>query len=412
VFRLLDGMKSEVSVTSARPVLPVLPVLAVHRREDFDLRRPLAWAGAPATSARLPAPAKHEWLELVKYWNSGGRVPVWFVADPLRSDLALVAVRDAPETFRWTLDYPVLIGGTRPSEMDWYVVAPPDWYLGEGWALTPETAGIAKEDHRGPGFAPIQGWLRRWVSPATLMIGGRNLAAGRAAAHVTVSVDGRPVDEADVAPGFFLRMIDLPASALSGDGDYALVTVSAGPVRLKPDTPSGGSIAAAGDTSAVRGVRLPFADAQGKQADLLPDLAIEQFDAQPTTRVLVGYGDGWHEQEYTPATGRLWRWTSDHAALRARTPQQALVLSLKGEVEAAAKSHVTIRAGDRIVAAYDIGSTFAIRQTIPKELVTPGETVITITTDQTYVPAERSRRTQDRRLLGLKIYECRVTPAS
>ncbi len=145
---------------------------------------------------------------------------------------------------------------------------------------------------------------------------------------------------------------------------------------------------------------------------LQPDVAIEQFDAQPTTRVLTGYGDGWHEQEYNPATGRLWRWTSDHAVLRVRAPQQALVLSLKGEVEAAAKSHVTIKAGNRILAAYDIGSTFAIRQTIPKELVTAGETTITITTDTTYVPAERSGRTKDRRLLGLKVYECRVTPAS
>jgi hypothetical protein len=271
--------------------------------------------------------------------------------------------------FRWTLDYPNLIGGTRPGEMDWYVVTPPDWYLGEGWAVTPETAGIAMEDHRGPGIAPIQGWVKRWVAPATLMIGGRNLAAGGAAARVTVRVDGRVVDESDVAPGFFLRMIDLPASALSGDGDYAMVTVST----------------------------------TGR------DIAIEQFDAQPTTRVLAGYGDGWHEQEYNPATGRLWRWTSDHAVLRVRTPQQALVLSLNGEVEATAKSHVTIKAGDRIVAAYDIGSTFSIRQTIPKELVTAGETTITITTDSTYVPAERSGRTKDRRLLGLKVYESRVT---
>ena len=173
----------------------------------------------------------------------------------------------------------------------------------------------------------------------------------------------------------------MPASALSGDGDYATVTVSAEPVRLKPDATAGA----------------------------VPDVAIEQFDAQPTTRVLAGYGDGWHEQEYNPATGRLWRWTSDHAVLRVRTPQQALVLSLKGEVEAAAKSHVTIKAGDRIVAAYDIGSTFAIRQTIPKELVTAGETTITITTDTSYVPAERSGRTKDRRLLGLKVYESRVT---
>ncbi|HWF83515.1 MAG TPA: hypothetical protein VG222_01640, partial [Vicinamibacterales bacterium] len=65
------------------------PVLAMHRREELDLRRPIQWVGAamPRTAAHLPAPPKHEWLQLVQYWNDGGRDPVWFVADPLRSDL-------------------------------------------------------------------------------------------------------------------------------------------------------------------------------------------------------------------------------------------------------------------------------------------------------------------------------------
>jgi len=36
---------------------------------------------------------------------------------------------------------------------------------------------------------------------------------------------------------------------------------------------------------------------------------------------------------------------------------------------------------------------------------------ISIETDQTYVPAERSRRTKDRRHLGLRIFRCELTPA-
>ena len=308
----------------------------------------------------------------MKYWNSGGRRPVWFVADPLRSDLALVGDPRSPEKFRWALDYPVLLGGIRPGEMDWYVLPPPDWYLGEGWALTPETAGIANEDRRGPGYGPIQGWIRRWTSPATLMIGGRNLGGAGAVASLRIQLDGQLVDQTDVAPGFFLRVIDLPGSAPSDESDYASVTVSASS----------------------------------------NDVAIEQFDAHTVKNIVFGYGDGWHEQEYSPSTGRLWRWTSDHADLRVWTDKQAFVLSLQGEVEAASRSHVTIRVGTRIVAAYDIGQTFAIRQTIPKALVNAGENTLTITTDQTYVPAERHWRTQDRRLLGLKVYECRITPAS
>ena len=76
---------------STAPVRP--PVLAMHRRQDFDMRRPLQWVGARCrrrSPSASPRRRKHEWLELVKYWNGGGRAPVWFVADPLRSDLALV----------------------------------------------------------------------------------------------------------------------------------------------------------------------------------------------------------------------------------------------------------------------------------------------------------------------------------
>ena len=39
---------------------------------------------------RLPSPPRLEWLELVKYWKSGRAEPIWFLADPVRSDLALI----------------------------------------------------------------------------------------------------------------------------------------------------------------------------------------------------------------------------------------------------------------------------------------------------------------------------------
>ena len=374
-FRLIDGMKSESSIARSAQAAQSgsatgEPVLAMHRREEFDLRRPMAWSGTPAIGGRLPAPPKHEWLEVVKYWNTGGRSPVWFVADPLRSDLALFGTRDAPEEYRWTLGYPVLLGGSRPSEMDWYAIPLPDWYLGEGWALTPETAGVAMEDRRGPGYAPIDGWIRRSNVSTAMMVGGRNLATGGTPARVRIVVDGRTADETDVTPGFFLRTIDVPPTVGTGTGDYAHVTISA--------------------------------DAA--------DVAIEQFDAQPAGRIVMGYEEGWHEREYNPATGKLWRWTSDRGVLRLRTPSQGLVLNLEGEVEAARASRVTIRIGDRILAAHDVGAVFAIRQQIPRNLVKDGDNTITISTDQTYVPAER-RGSPDRRLLGLKIYVCRVTPA-
>src|SRR5207344_310217 len=86
-FRLLADMHA-----AAPPSGGPAPVLAMHRKDEYDMRRPIQWIGAamPPLADHLPAPPKHEWLELVKYWNSGGHSPVWFVADPLRSDLALV----------------------------------------------------------------------------------------------------------------------------------------------------------------------------------------------------------------------------------------------------------------------------------------------------------------------------------
>jgi hypothetical protein len=351
---------------------PAGVVLAMHRRGDFDLRRPLAWLGerAPRTFQRLPAPPKHEWLEVVKYWNSGGRAPVWFVADPLRSDLALIGHGGRPTRYRWGFEPLVLMGGVRPTELDWHTIEQPDWYLGEGWALTPETAGIAKEDGRGPGFAPITGWIRRWPQMTVLMIGGRNLATDGGGARLRVTLDDRPIDEWEVRPGFFLRFLTVPAPP--GSGDYAAVSVQS----------------------------------DGR------DVAIEQFDAQPLGRVMSGFGEGWHEREYSPSTGALWRWTSDRAVLRVRASGRAVAVTLRGEIEEASEATVTLRAGTTVVDRFDVGRKFGRTVVVPSERLQDVESLIAIETSASYVPAERRWRSRDRRRLGLKLYECVVTPAS
>jgi hypothetical protein len=349
-------------------------VLAMHRREEFDLRRPISWVDRqiPPFKTKLATPPKHEWLELVKYWNSGGTAPVWFVADPLRSDLALFDHANPEVSYRWGFGVHDLIGGIRPDEMDWYIIDRPAWYLGEGWAMTPETAGVAQEDGRGPSRAPITGWIRRDLGPTTVMIGGRNLATAGLSADARVSIDGRTLDQFAVAPGFFLRMVNLPAGALGGPGEYAAITIG----------------------SSVSGV----------------DLAIEQFDAKPTGRIVFGFAEGWNEQEYNPQTGKHWRWTGERAALRIRSERRPLLLTLAGETETFSKpSHIVVRAGSQILDEEVVGDRFSLSAGIPAELLDGGETTITIETDQTYVPAERRLRSRDRRHLGLKIYDCRIT---
>ena len=327
------------------------PVLAGHRREELDLRRPLASTGGPvADLRRLPAPPRHEWLEVVKYWTSGGRSPVWFAADPLRSDLALID-RGPAVSFDWAVSTPVLLGGVRPNVVEWHTFDRPGWFLGEGWALTPETAGVAQQDHRGPAFGPVEGWIRRRAGRSTLMIGGRNMNPS-SGVRLRAAIADRVVDDEVVAPGFFLRFIDLPAGHLDGQPEYVRLT------------------AAADD----------------------PRLALEQFDVQSEGRLMFGYGDGWYEHEYKPSTGVQWRWTSGRAEIVAVHGGRPARLSLAGETETfTRRSRVRVLIGDRVVAEDAVGKTFSFDVGIPASLLGAERTVIAIETDQTYVPAERSR---------------------
>jgi hypothetical protein len=370
-FRMLGDMSGgAVAAGDSRPVL------AMHRKDEFDMRRPIQWVGSqlPTFAAHLSAPPKHEWLELVKYWNGGGRQPVWFVADPLRTDLALLRSPHRPVLYRWPFRFTSLIGGVRPNETDWHVIEPPDWYVGEGWALTPETAGVAAEDHRGPGYAPVHAWIRRSSQPLTFLIGGRNLAANGLSVRLRAAIDGVAIADAaleqTVPAGFFLRIFTVPP--VSGAGDYADLTVES--------------------------------DSQ--------QLALEQFDAEPAGRLVFGFGEGWNELEHNPATGALWRWSSDRATLRVRAEGHAVALTLRGEIEAASSSHVVIRAGGAVAAEFDVGPTFSKTVLIPTASLPGPEDVIIIESSAWYVPAEKRWRSKDHRRLGLKVYECQVTPVS
>ena len=378
-FRLLDDMRG------AAPAGPPPPVLAMDRREALDLRRPITWIGdaMPTVGSALPAPPQHEWLEAVKYWNGGGLAPVWFIVDPMRASIDLVQHGD-PVRYRWPLPYPVLVSGVRPNDMDWYRIDRPEWYVGEGWALTPEAAGVADADRRGPSLAPIDGWIDRRVLGGGLMIGGRSLDPA-VRPRLTVLVDGRALVHETLAPGPFLQIVRLPID-LGGRGDqrtYAKVTVQA--------------------TAGSR-------------------VAIEQFDAS-ATRSIMGYGEGWHEQEFNPQTGRLWRWLSERGELKIVVEPVALgpeairlhragplVLHLEGESPRTyfpRGSRLIIRSGDRVVFDEVLSSNFS--RDVP---ISGAAETIVLETDQVFSPADRSRRgSADRRHLGLRIFTCEFRTA-
>jgi hypothetical protein len=368
-FRLLDDMRR---AAAASP-----PVLAFDRREEFDLRRPIRWTGAamPPVERKLPAPPQHEWLELVKYWNTGGRAPVWLVVDPMRHAVDLIGRGPGaadPVRYRWPVPYPVLLSGVRPNEMDWYQIARPEWYVGEGWALTPEAAGIADVERRGLSSGAIDGWIAPDTLSGTLVVGGRNLDGTRP--RLDVYVDNRLRDEAVVEPGFFLRFIPLEVGA-AGRADFARVTV-----RTTPPSRT----------------------------------AIEQFDAS-SERPVFGYGEGWLEPEFNPQNGLRWRWLSERGELRVRAPAAASALTLHLEGESPRKyfsqgSRLVVRAGPAPVFDGVLSEDFAVEAAIQIPQGGSRDVTITLETNQVFVPAEHSwRPSHDRRHLGLRIFKCRVT---
>src|SRR5262249_283307 len=251
-----------------------------------------------------------------------------------------------------------------PDEMDWYRVERPEWYVGEGWALTPEAAGVAAADKRGLANGPIHaGVANRVVSAgARFMIGGRSFDPA-ARPRLTASVNGVVRLDKTLAPGPFLDFVPAPSmnSHEASDGYSALTIATAPPAPV----------------------------------------AIEQFDVS-ATRPLLGFGVGWHEQEFNPATGLRWRWLSERGELQMRRAAGPLPTTLHPEGESPRKyfsrgSRLVVRSGDRVVFDRVLDADFSVDVPIAE----PADPVI-LETDQIYVPADRSRRTQDRRHLGLR----------
>ena len=191
-----------------------------------------------------------------------------------------------------------------------------------------------------------------------------------------MTIDGRPIDDLVVAPGAFLRFLRLPEGALDGAGRYARISVAADSPRL----------------------------------------AIEQFDAQSSGQLMFGFGEGWHELEYNPATGRMWRWMSERGAIRSRRRvrpydradgrapgaggRQALRLVLTGETDPLPRpSRVTVRVADRVIAEFTVGRTFSVQAVIADDLLTADENVIVVETDQ--VRGARRAQPAGRRIAGI-----------
>jgi hypothetical protein len=352
----------------------------------FSMLRPLVAASPTGIPMVAVAPKRsREWLGPVEFWRGGGRGVVWFLADPKRTDLALIDPQSRRDVtrYRWDVADHAVLSGTRPLAADWYRIAAPGWFAGEGWGLTPETGGIAQNTGTGVDKQPIEAYVRRRPGPMHLLIGGRHFsAAGDPPVVFTLSIDGASVESWTVEPGAggvsFLRFVDVPNGLPSGTGDYAELIVTA---RAEPASRP------------------------------TPQVAIRQFDIQPVGTLIYGFGEGWHEAEYDNGTGVSWRWTSGRSVLRV-SPPQAVVVRMRGESPLKYFSEVPtvrIKAGDRIVGELRPEANFEWAVTVPADAVRSSGGAIVIETDQIYLPGE-AEGTSDSRRLGLRLFEIDVNP--
>lgn len=364
VSRALDDMRRQADATG-RPTVVVHHTFA--RAVEADGR-----FGKPLTDK-----SGRESFEIVRRWEESGPGPVWFLAEPRRTDLAVVDPTSRRERgrFTWTFNASRFIRGTRPGSVVWHELSGrPGWYLGEGWALTPELAGIARRDRLGLAAGPLVGWVRRRSEPAVLMLGGRHLgSAADRPVRLELSLDGRVIDASTAAAGPFLRLVSIPGGQLAGEG-YAQLRVTA-----RADGP-------------------------------IPPLAVEQFDLQSHGVPVSAFDAGWHEQEYDRRTGRLFRWSSRSATLRVADATDDIELIATGESPLKyfdVAPTVVIRAGATEIARYTPDRAFDWRIRVPIAVLSAAQGRISIDTDKIFTPAELGT-SGDRRELGLRFYEMRV----
>lgn len=365
--RVIEAMSAEARTTPPG-------ALAMHQ----TFKRPLEAEEVPIR-IQLPSPPRREWLELGKYWKEGHTDTIWFLADPMRSDVALVdpvSRRDAIE-FHWPLVARPAFGGMRPSSVRWHRMPAPGWFAEEGWSLTPETSGMSRLMGKEPHHGAIAALVRRRAGAARVLVGGRNLAGPNdPSARFVLATDEVPLQQWDAAPGFFLHVFDIPEGRLTGDGPLARLTIH---------------------SSAVSG------------SAVIPT-AIEQFDLQNRDTVMWGYDTGWQEAEYNTTVG-VWRWTSERATLRIAGPPGPVRVTLSVESPAryfGEAANVRIRAGAREIAVLPVRNSQDLAFDVAADAMAEAGGLLTIETDKTFVPAERDG-SADYRRLGLRVFGVTVS---
>jgi hypothetical protein len=320
----------------------------------------------------LKAPTMREWLELASYWRTGNRSPVWFLADPARTDIELIDPSSRAIRAHYVWNFPRLqfIRGVRPDIVDLIrIESPPGWFAEEGWHLTSETLNMSER----LGHRQAVAYIKNRPGPALLVIGGESTSpAGASPAQVSLTLNDRQIDAWDVpAGGRFFRRLSLEPGMLAGDSALSRLVVA-------------------------------YASSEGRPEPV----RLTQFAVGSPTDVFFVQHAGWNEIEYGKELQRRWRWTTSRAETFVNSGGRDLTLTLGGESPLKSfdsAPHVTVRAGSHVLTTATPAGDFALTVKIPAAALAAADGTIVIETDKTFVPNERSG-SPDRRTLGLRIF--------
>ena len=329
----------------------------------------------------LGSPPMREWLELVKYWSAGQTAPVWFLADPARTDLELIdpLSRAVQGHFLWGFPRLKFMGGSRPDIVDLVRIdSPPGWFAGEGWHLTPETLNMSERR----GLSEAVAYVKSRSDAALLILGAESLGPS---ADLAMTIGGTAAGKWTVPSGgrIFERMLLAPG-ALSGGS-------------TKQDPPY---------LTALNRLVVSYASPDGRPRKV----RLTQFAVAPPDAIFAVQHAGWNEIEYSKELQRRWRWTTARAETFINSGGKDVTLTLSGESPLRyfdAPPQVRVRAGDRVLATAQPADDFQMTVKVPADALAAADGTVTIETDKTFVPNERSG-SPDRRTLGLRIFELSV----
>ncbi len=321
----------------------------------------------------LPSPPMREWLELAKYWREGNTMPVWFLADPPRTDIELIdpLSRSVQAHYVWGFPRLQFMGGSRPDIVDLVrIQSPPGWFAEEGWHLTPETLTTSERLGRHEAVA----YIKSRPEAALLIIGAESTGQ---AAEIALTIDGRAIENLSVPAGgrVFKRLTLEPGTLANTAPLNKLVAAYAGPDG-KPQT-----------------VRLT------------------QFAVAPPEALFAVHHAGWNEIEYSKELQRRWRWTTAKAETFINSGGRDLTVTLTGESPLRyfdSPPRITVRAGGQVLTTAQPSEDFEITFKVPASALAASDGMISIETDKTFVPHEQSG-SPDRRTLGLRIFDFRVS---